>query len=487
MVLVEEIMRNWRQCCIFQLKTIIQKHKFPKCSKRVSKLFPFSSPGTLCNICLHENGESTLQPKETTLFDIVQSRDLLQTSTINHPLDAIIHLLIPSKSYLNDIALYVKQQLLSLFHHKGNIVLKAAERDCLDNLSLHLYGSCVTGLQLSTVESDIDLMIEPPSSVRVLKMVNHDSPLDVPSESDSDSDEELQNNQANNSSDDQRSNRIRSVVCQEFKKLLEQLVRAEKKFLSRPNIPALARQKSTLYIEFFAAGILKSCEDERNFPQTVGSSTSKSSKPSRQQTVHLSDGLPEIDLLKLVEKLVRKYGANYGITLTQWLHHIRVPLLSVQIQLPPDLNYPESPRVISSDLTLFKSLPLKNTAFICTYLQWDQTNKVKSLILLIKRFVQVNDIHGASKGYLSSYTWVMLVFHYLLRLRLIPALDDETNGVNPNNSNDSNKFQFSLQLCSSTILESISVFELLKFFFWYYTTQIDVYTNVVTLRGNGEV
>lgn len=141
---------------------------------------------------------------------------------------------------------------------------------------------------------------------------------------------------------------------------------------------------------------------------------------------------------------------------------------------------------------------MRNTAYISSYLHWDQTNKLRLFLLLVKRFVSNQKIHGAVNGYLSSYSWVMLVFHFLLRLQLIPTMELITNSKinsNINNIQDTLSFGFilndnnndnrSIPLFSN--LSNISITHLFTLFLYYYTHEIDINSDVITLRGNGEV
>lgn len=460
---------------------MIKKYELTNCSHRFPYLAPSEFPGNLCKMCLEEGVRGDTEP--VNVFDIERTREMIQTSSTSDILDTTVAFIVPLDLSLIGLGEYVKRQLLNLLHHDPDMQLSRAERDCLEKSILHLYGSSVTGLQISSVESDIDIMIQPPSTVRVANITDWDTTLDQ--SLDSDDENESNNKEDNDLSIDERRARISGIANRELKELLEQLIRKAEKARNRPNTSATACQKSARYLDFLASGLLIVNEFQT---EEIQQSVSEPLKASHTKVDLKSSDRPEVDLLKLVEKMVRRYGSKYGIFFEKYLRHIRVPLLSVRIKLPSNHQSPDSAPVICGDITLFKSLPLKNTAYICTYLNWDQTSKLKSLILLVKRFVQANEIHGASKGYLSSYSWVMLVFHFLLRLQLIPPLSEvDSEHESRNNDQEVPMFSFSLQLNSYATLETVSVSKLFKYFLLYYSSQIDLVTNVITLRGNGEV
>jgi chemotaxis protein histidine kinase CheA len=563
-------MVNWRPCCVLQLKHIVDSNNFPVCSKRLSTIEHSASHGAaLCNLCARESGN---QPVETLPlpFNLNQTQESVRISSLNALLDVTLQFIVSPDSNLIGIGEYVKEQFGKLLHHKGNVALTPAELDCMLNSILHLYGSSVTGLQVSCVESDIDLMIEPPGTVRVPKSStraeSEDSDAEESEEKDSESESEEENEEEEEENGEDESNldtaqkekriKINLIANREMREILSLLISKEEKARKNPKA-----QRSDQYLEFLTQGRALIEEAESLLKEQIKSlklaaakeaaDAAAAKKAAEQSLLEASNGttedhLPEVNLLKVVEKLIRRYGSQYGFTLTAYLHHIRVPLLSVRVALPrtlpslqkqtesSDLSTVEAgaregegklPPWISCDITLFKYHPLRNTAFICAYLNWDQSNKLKALMLLVKRFVQVNGIHGASHGFLSSYTWVMLVIHCLLRLEMIPPLhllhhptrdrekEREREGVHSETTEgagagangeersalreeNSSQFGFSLESNPAapatapaplvTLSES-SVTELFKFFLFYYTTQIDLISDVITLRGHGEV
>lgn len=169
----------------------------------------------------------------------------------------------------------------------------------------------------------------------------------------------------------------------------------------------------------------------------------------------------------------------------------RVPLITLSISLPKNIISTNLLKEIDCDITSYSFNPLRNTSYITAYLRWDTSNNLKSLILLVKRFVSSHKIHGAPSGFLSSYSWVMLVFHFLLQLNLIPPmkilLNSERSQNSHDNIEDTASFGFVLTSLSPSNLSCLSISQLFKSFLYYYTHEIDVTTDVITLRGNGEV
>lgn len=168
-------------------------------------------------------------------------------------------------------------------------------------------------------------------------------------------------------------------------------------------------------------------------------------------------------------------------------------MIKLKISLPSTNKTKNITSIVNCDLTSYTFNPLRNTAYITSYIRWDQSNKLKSFLLLVKRFVSCQKIHGAVNGYLSSYTWVMLVFHFLLRLRLIPSMELISNTqINQNTCNIENTQSFGFRLnenniMSPSILSTLSLSQLFKSFLKYYVTSIDIFSNVITLRKDGQV
>ena len=108
-----------------------------------------------------------------------------------------------------------------------------------------------------------------------------------------------------------------------------------------------------------------------------------------------------------------------------------------------------------------------------------------------------HQINNASEGSVSSYCWVLLCLHLLLRLQLIPnVLRNSTAQTN----NAAAAPQWLCEGLDVTVeglddmpeeyaarLSQWSLLRLLLEFFRYYTQEFNVWEHVVTLRGTGEV
>jgi DNA polymerase sigma len=121
---------------------------------------------------------------------------------------------------------------------------------------------------------------------------------------------------------------------------------------------------------------------------------------------------------------------------------------------------------------------------IRAYLQWDPTGTLRQLLLLIKRFAKSRGIADASSGYLSSYAWVLLGLHALLRLRYLPVLTPEfsADGLPVGFLLDPEYVPEGSRRLSATPV-SVLFYQVLH----YFSAEFDVSRSTATLRGRGEV
>jgi DNA polymerase sigma len=99
-----------------------------------------------------------------------------------------------------------------------------------------------------------------------------------------------------------------------------------------------------------------------------------------------------------------------GITQIHTRTHARIPILRF-------ISNTDKP--IQVDLSLNSQLPIHNSRLIKTYCSID--NRVKDLGILIKHFVNHRNIADATSGTLTSYTYLLLMIHFLQK-RPIPIL-----------------------------------------------------------------
>mmetsp|Transcript_23277 Transcript_23277/g.23487 ORF Transcript_23277/g.23487 Transcript_23277/m.23487 type:complete len:448 (+) Transcript_23277:456-1799(+) len=147
------------------------------------------------------------------------------------------------------------------------------------------------------------------------------------------------------------------------------------------------------------------------------------------------------------------------------------------------------------DLVINNNLAVHNSELIRTYLDADHTGTVRSFILCVKKFAQSHQLNDASNSFLSSYAWVILSLHILLKEQLIPNL--HTNHITATNISSPiicEGLNVSFNRISRYPIEyeerlqrSGVVLQLLAEFFRYYCVEFNVLESVVSIRGTGEV
>lgn len=124
---------------------------------------------------------------------------------------------------------------------------------------------------------------------------------------------------------------------------------------------------------------------------------------------------------------------------------------------------------------------------IRTYLELDKTDKIKRFILFIKNYAKACDVCDSSVGFLSSYSWVILCLHFLMRHELIPNLQVK-KGLVFSDGYDTTFTELSeLPYSYYLRLQKLTVTEMIRMFCNYYCMTINFDTDVITLRGVGEI
>ena len=77
---------------------------------------------------------------------------------------------------------------------------------------------------------------------------------------------------------------------------------------------------------------------------------------------------------------------------------------------------------LEGDLSIYNALPLRNTKLIKAYVDFDPV--VKELGVVIKKFCKTAEIGDASKGGLSSYAYILMLIHYLQKMKVLPNLQE---------------------------------------------------------------
>jgi hypothetical protein len=193
-----------------------------------------------------------------------------------------------------------------------------------------------------------------------------------------------------------------------------------------------------------------------------------------------------IDAL-ITKQLVKRMGKSlkgHDYENVNVIPHARVPLVKCR-----DPIYK-----IDIDLTVNKKIPIHNSTLIRDYLLSDKSGTLKSTALVLKSIVKEEGICDASIGYLSSYSWIVLLLHFLLRYEFLPPFDT----VRSDDSSDKSSLFCEDVYVGYTVpqvlpwyyqdrIASVGVAELLIMFTEYMTMHVDVRSDCLTMRGAGEV
>ncbi|XP_068783694.1 poly(A) RNA polymerase GLD2 isoform X7 [Struthio camelus] len=162
-------------------------------------------------------------------------------------------------------------------------------------------------------------------------------------------------------------------------------------------------------------------EIQRIFPQSrlflVGSSLNGFGTRS-------SDG--DLCLVVKEEPVNQKTEARHILSLVQKLFSTK---LSSYIERPqlirakvPIVKFRDKVSCVEFDLNVNNVVGIRNTFLLRTYAYIE--NRVRPLVLVVKKWASFHDINDASRGTLSSYSLVLMVLHYLQTLPepILPSL-----------------------------------------------------------------
>ncbi|KFV41224.1 Poly(A) RNA polymerase GLD2, partial [Gavia stellata] len=162
-------------------------------------------------------------------------------------------------------------------------------------------------------------------------------------------------------------------------------------------------------------------EIQRIFPQSrlflVGSSLNGFGTRS-------SDG--DLCLVVKEEPVNQKTEARHILSLVQKLFSTK---LSSYIERPqlirakvPIVKFRDKVSCVEFDLNVNSVVGIRNTFLLRTYAYIE--NRVRPLVLVVKKWASFHDINDASRGTLSSYSLVLMVLHYLQTLPepILPSL-----------------------------------------------------------------
>lgn len=143
------------------------------------------------------------------------------------------------------------------------------------------------------------------------------------------------------------------------------------------------------------------------------------------------------------------------------------------------------------DLIINKKIATHNSELVREYLQCDSSGKVKNAAIILKYLVRAHGLGDASSGFISSYTWIMLLLHTLLHHEYLPPLQriphDSESAVFCENFFVGFTVKSPLPCYYESRLAKVSVAELLILFTGYITSRVNVVEGCLTLRGRGEV
>lgn len=143
-------------------------------------------------------------------------------------------------------------------------------------------------------------------------------------------------------------------------------------------------------------------------------------------------------------------------------------------------------------VVLNKQIYPYSSRLISSYFKSDTSGKVKLFAGIIKCFVKEHQLNTE----LSSYAWNIMIIHFLLRFGYISNIQNVENSAMPASAVTRTKVNdidvtFTDGTCvphaCQEKLNHTSVFELLVRFFKYFAFDGDVFGNVFTLRGKGDV
>ena len=172
-----------------------------------------------------------------------------------------------------------------------------------------------------------------------------------------------------------------------------------------------------------------------------------------------------------------------GYLNVQVIQYARVPLVKCR---DPIYN-------LDIDLTVNKEIPIHNSSLIRDYLMSDSSGKVKSAALVLKKIMKEEGICDASAGFLSSYSWIVLLLHFLQRHEFLPPFQTERDKNSFNNRSVFCEDIYVGYSLPKTLpwfyqqrLANVGVAELLIMFTEYMVRCVNIRTDCLTMRGAGE-
>lgn len=168
-----------------------------------------------------------------------------------------------------------------------------------------------------------------------------------------------------------------------------------------------------------------------------------------------------------------------------------VPVTEARIGV---IKFVDRSRVVESlswqcDLVVNQRLGIENSRLILAYTTFDKSGKIKRFLLLLKQFVKSFRLNLAPNGLLSSFAWIVLGLHYLLRSKLLPNFQQTVSGADGPLCDGINVgFEVPEETPIFTSkLASTPLADMLLGFFVYMSDDVCISSEVLTMRGAGEV
>jgi DNA polymerase sigma len=151
-----------------------------------------------------------------------------------------------------------------------------------------------------------------------------------------------------------------------------------------------------------------------------GSSANGFSEPGSDVdiTIQVSDAMVERfgnltkhELVKAVFGCVRDItsaGKDPRIVFIETVQHARIPIVKLSVSN------------IQCDLSINNILPVFNTRLLASYAQLDQ--RVVKLVHSLKKWAKKHQVHGATNGHLSTYSFTLMAIFFMQAKGVYPSL-----------------------------------------------------------------
>ena len=202
---------------------------------------------------------------------------------------------------------------------------------------------------------------------------------------------------------------------------------------------------------------------------------------------HLRDQLAIADsqILKLKKKLLYRLSSilsrnGYRDVVPVTMARIGVINFVGASKIDPLLDW-------QCDLVVNQKFGIENSRLIKAYLDYDKSGKVKVFLMLLKTFARSHGLNSAANGFLSSYGWIILGLHFLLKFELIPNFIEPSSEPSYCDGVDVSFTVPSTESSTFSSLQEWTLSTLLFRFFVYMFEDVDLVAEVLTLRNAGEV